>query len=127
MCPCGDATNGARSPGGPPARQGADRTRHVAGFAQAAIEQYALGPGDRVLQFASASFDASALELCCSLLSGATLVTGEEGPLVGERLAGVLAGTHQDMYVPEPADEICGVVGRALDDEEEEGGSVTKN
>ncbi|GAA4791374.1 non-ribosomal peptide synthase/polyketide synthase [Streptomyces ziwulingensis] len=65
--------------------------RGLAGFAAAAAERYAAGPGDRVLQFASPSFDASVLELCVSLLSGATLVTGEEGPLVGERLAQVLA------------------------------------
>ncbi|MBS2537007.1 amino acid adenylation domain-containing protein, partial [Catenulispora sp. NF23] len=65
--------------------------RGLAGFAAAAAEQYAAGPGDRVLQFASPSFDASVLELCASLLSGAALVAGEEGPLVGERLAEVLA------------------------------------
>ncbi|MEU0334314.1 non-ribosomal peptide synthase/polyketide synthase [Streptomyces sp. NPDC006193] len=65
--------------------------RGLASFAAAAAEQYAAGPGDRVLQFASPSFDASVLELCVSLLSGAALVTGEEGPLVGERLAEVLA------------------------------------
>ncbi|MEU8712515.1 non-ribosomal peptide synthase/polyketide synthase [Streptomyces sp. NPDC048663] len=65
--------------------------RGLASFAAAAAEQYAVRPADRVLQFASPSFDASVLELCTSLLSGATLVTGEEGPLVGERLAEVLA------------------------------------
>ena len=43
--------------------------RGLAGFAAAAAEQYAAGPGDRVLQFASPSFDASVLELCTSLLS----------------------------------------------------------
>ncbi|MYR01673.1 AMP-binding protein, partial [Streptomyces sp. SID6139] len=65
--------------------------RGLASFAAAAAERYDAGPGDRVLQFASPSFDASVLELCVSLLSGAALVTGEEGPLVGERLAEVLA------------------------------------
>ncbi|MEV0691702.1 non-ribosomal peptide synthase/polyketide synthase [Streptomyces sp. NPDC050388] len=63
----------------------------LAAFAAAAADRYDAGPGDRVLQFASPSFDASVLELCVSLLGGATLVTGEEGPLVGERLAQVLA------------------------------------
>ncbi|MFE9411577.1 non-ribosomal peptide synthase/polyketide synthase [Streptomyces sp. NPDC006704] len=65
--------------------------RGLASFAAAASKRYAAGPGDRMLQFASPSFDASVLELCTSLLNGATLVTGEEGPLVGERLAEVLA------------------------------------
>ncbi|MFJ4474305.1 non-ribosomal peptide synthase/polyketide synthase [Streptomyces xanthochromogenes] len=65
--------------------------RGLASFAAAAAERYAAGPGDRVLQFASPSFDASVLELCTSLLSGAALITGEEGPLIGDRLAEVLA------------------------------------
>ena len=77
--------------------------RGLAGFAAAAAEQYAAGPGDRVLQFASPSFDASVLELCVSLLSGAALVTGEEGPLVGERLAEVLAARRISHTLIPPA------------------------
>ncbi|KUL63367.1 non-ribosomal peptide synthetase [Streptomyces sp. NRRL S-1521] len=77
--------------------------RGLASFAAAAAEQYAAGPGDRVLQFASPSFDASILELCVSLLSGATLVTGEEGPLVGERLAEVLAERRVSHTLIPPA------------------------
>ncbi|MEV5427837.1 non-ribosomal peptide synthase/polyketide synthase [Streptomyces sp. NPDC052701] len=77
--------------------------RGLAGFAAGAAERYAAGPGDRVLQFASPSFDASVLELCVSLLSGATLVTGEEGPLVGERLAEVLAGRRISHALIPPA------------------------
>ncbi|MGW3463079.1 amino acid adenylation domain-containing protein, partial [Streptomyces olivaceoviridis] len=77
--------------------------RGLASFAAAAIEQYAAGPGDRVLQFASPSFDASVLELCVSLLGGAALVTGEEGPLVGERLAEVLAERRVSHTLIPPA------------------------
>ncbi|TWV29510.1 amino acid adenylation domain-containing protein, partial [Streptomyces misionensis] len=77
--------------------------RGLAPFAAAAAERYAAGPGDRVLQFASPSFDASVLELCVSLLSGAALVTGEEGPLVGERLAEVLAARRISHTLIPPA------------------------
>ncbi|MGW5537840.1 non-ribosomal peptide synthase/polyketide synthase [Streptomyces sp. NPDC004009] len=77
--------------------------RGLASFAAAAAERYAAGPGDRVLQFASPSFDASVLELCVSLLSGAALVTGEEGPLVGERLAEVLGERRVSHTLIPPA------------------------
>ncbi|MFJ4523403.1 non-ribosomal peptide synthase/polyketide synthase [Streptomyces sp. NPDC088810] len=77
--------------------------RGLASFAAAAADQYEAGPGDRVLQFASPSFDASVLELCVSLLSGAALVTGEEGPLVGERLAEVLAERRVSHALIPPA------------------------
>ncbi|MET8178288.1 non-ribosomal peptide synthase/polyketide synthase [Streptomyces sp. NPDC005336] len=62
----------------------------LASFSAAGAEHYDVRPGDRVLQFASPSFDASVLELCVSLPSGASLVVAEEGPLLGERLAQVL-------------------------------------
>ncbi|MEU8587399.1 non-ribosomal peptide synthase/polyketide synthase [Streptomyces sp. NPDC048664] len=77
--------------------------RGLASFAAAAADRYAAGPGDRVLQFASPSFDASVLELCTSLLSGATLVTGEEGPLVGERLAEALTERRVSHALIPPA------------------------
>ncbi|MGW4875636.1 non-ribosomal peptide synthase/polyketide synthase [Streptomyces sp. NPDC004262] len=64
--------------------------RGVGGFTAAAGAQYAVGPGDRVLQFSSPSFDASVLELFVSVLSGATLVVPPEGPWLGEELAAVL-------------------------------------
>ncbi|MFD1832036.1 non-ribosomal peptide synthase/polyketide synthase [Streptomyces desertarenae] len=77
--------------------------RGLAGFAAAAADRYAAGPGDRVLQFASPSFDASVLELCVSLLAGATLVTGEEGPLVGERLVQALTERRVSHALIPPA------------------------
>ncbi|HEX6289883.1 MAG TPA: amino acid adenylation domain-containing protein, partial [Herpetosiphonaceae bacterium] len=48
--------------------------RSAAAYTQAAQREYAPGPDDRVLQFASISFDASAEEIYPCLASGATLV-----------------------------------------------------
>ncbi|HKR49076.1 MAG TPA: amino acid adenylation domain-containing protein, partial [Pseudonocardiaceae bacterium] len=63
----------------------------LAGFAAAEAEHFRVGPGDRVLQFSSPSFDASVLELCMSLPAGAALVVPPPGPLLGGQLAEVLA------------------------------------
>jgi len=63
----------------------------LASFAAAAAVRYDVAPGARVLQFSSPSFDASVLELCISLLAGATLVVPPDGPWLGEELAAVLA------------------------------------
>ncbi|MGH3823701.1 MAG: amino acid adenylation domain-containing protein [Pseudonocardiaceae bacterium] len=63
----------------------------LASFTAAEAEHFQVGPGDRVLQFSSPSFDASVLELCMSLPAGAALVVPPPGPLLGEQLAHVLA------------------------------------
>ncbi|MFJ8593552.1 non-ribosomal peptide synthase/polyketide synthase [Streptomyces sp. NPDC093598] len=64
--------------------------RGISAFTAGAAEQYAVGPGDRVLQFSSPSFDASVLELFISVLSGATLVVPPDGPWLGDELASVV-------------------------------------
>src|SRR5262249_26474149 len=48
--------------------------RAVVNYARTAVADYGLGPGDRVLQFASISWDTSIEEIVPSLIAGATLV-----------------------------------------------------
>jgi len=48
--------------------------RSLSNFAQAACQNYGVGEDDRVLQFASISFDAAAEEIYPCLISGGTLV-----------------------------------------------------
>ncbi|MFF8816158.1 amino acid adenylation domain-containing protein [Streptomyces pactum] len=56
------------------------------------VEALGLGPGSRVLQFASPSFDAAFAELCKALLSGSTLVMAPPARLdPGAPLAALLA------------------------------------
>ena len=57
-----------------------------------AVEKFGTGPGSRVLQLASISFDASVLEMWLALAAGGTLVlTPRETLLSGEALGGELA------------------------------------
>ncbi|MBL1100030.1 non-ribosomal peptide synthetase, partial [Streptomyces coffeae] len=64
----------------------------VAALLTAQRERLDVGPGDRVLQFASFSFDAAFWELVMALLSGATLVLAPSDALrPGTPLAGLVA------------------------------------
>jgi amino acid adenylation domain-containing protein len=54
--------------------------RALLNLCRAVAERYRLGPGDRVLQFASPGFDVAAEELFASWLAGATVVPRPEGP-----------------------------------------------
>jgi acyl-coenzyme A synthetase/AMP-(fatty) acid ligase len=61
-------------------------------MADATVAAFGLGPGDRVLQFASPAFDAAVWDLVLALLSGATLCLAEPvdlvpGPVLRDTLA----------------------------------------
>ncbi|HEU4595289.1 MAG TPA: amino acid adenylation domain-containing protein, partial [Pyrinomonadaceae bacterium] len=55
--------------------------RSLVNYTKTAIEKFELSPADRVLQFASISFDAAAEEIFPCLTAGATLVLRDEGML----------------------------------------------
>ncbi|MFG7946919.1 amino acid adenylation domain-containing protein, partial [Streptomyces cacaoi] len=64
----------------------------IAPLAAAHRRELGAGPGTRVLQFASPSFDAAFWELCQSLLTGGTLVVAPESALLpGPPLAATVA------------------------------------
>ncbi|MBW5420530.1 amino acid adenylation domain-containing protein [Streptomyces sp. BG9H] len=75
----------------------------LAAFAATERERFAVTSTSRVLQFSSPSFDASVLELCMTLTSGAAVVVPEPGPLAGEPLAEVIADRRVTHALIPPA------------------------
>jgi amino acid adenylation domain-containing protein len=59
--------------------------RSLSNFITSVAAEYSIDRGDRVLQFASLCFDASAEEIYCALASGATLVLRNDAMLTSPR------------------------------------------
>lgn len=77
-------------------------------------ERLGWGPGERVLQFASPSFDAAVWEVFGALCAGAALVLPPTAaPLVGDELATVLAA-YRVTAATVPPSVLAGVPERAL-------------
>ncbi len=81
--------------------------RGIAALVDSQVDRLRVGPGSRVLQFSSPSFDAAFWELCMSLGAGATLVVPGEGQLLaGEALtrlthaAGITHATLPPAVLP---------------------------
>ncbi|GHG32183.1 MULTISPECIES: non-ribosomal peptide synthase/polyketide synthase [Amycolatopsis] len=87
----------------------------LASFAAAEAEHLRVGEGDRVLAYSSPSFDASILELCLALPSGAALVVVPPEPLLGEPLAEFLA-THRISHTLIPPAALATVPATDLPD-----------
>ncbi|HEV2254372.1 MAG TPA: amino acid adenylation domain-containing protein, partial [Streptosporangiaceae bacterium] len=64
--------------------------RGLASLAASMASAFGIGPGSRVLQLASPSFDATVMEMLMAWPAGAALVVPEPGPLAGEMLAETL-------------------------------------
>jgi amino acid adenylation domain-containing protein len=69
--------------------------RNVVNFVSGQVEYWQLGPGDRVLQFSSLSFDASVLEIFTALISGATLVLASLETKLSPPRLGALMREHR--------------------------------
>lgn len=69
--------------------------RALAELCDAVVDHYALGPDDRVLQFASLSFDVSIEELIPSLTAGATIVLRTTE--MAESMAALLAAVEREQ------------------------------
>jgi len=64
--------------------------RGLASLSGAQVSAFGTGPGARVLQLASPSFDAAVMEMLLALPAGAALVVPAPGPLAGDNLAEAL-------------------------------------
>jgi amino acid adenylation domain-containing protein len=75
----------------------------IAALAAAQVGRFAIGPGSRVLQYASLNFDASVWEIVTALSSGATLVLTPADALSGDALRTLLAKQRVSHALLPPA------------------------
>jgi amino acid adenylation domain-containing protein len=78
--------------------------RQLVNHALGMVEQWSVGPDDRVLQFASLNFDVSVLDMFTALLSGAcAVVASKETRLSPPRLAALIREQRVTFACPPPA------------------------
>ncbi|MFI9387493.1 amino acid adenylation domain-containing protein [Kutzneria sp. NPDC052558] len=66
------------------------------------VEMFGLGPGDRMLQFASLSFDLSQAEIFSALITGATLVFARRDTLLSPEALATLIRRERVTYIGAP-------------------------
>ncbi|HEU5269593.1 MAG TPA: amino acid adenylation domain-containing protein, partial [Jatrophihabitans sp.] len=78
--------------------------RHALNFLLGMIEHWKIGPGDRVLQFASLNFDVSVMDMFMTLCSGATAVLADRQTLMSPpRLAELMRDERVTFACMPPA------------------------
>jgi amino acid adenylation domain-containing protein/non-ribosomal peptide synthase protein (TIGR01720 family) len=85
-------------------------------MAAAQVEAFGVGPGSRVLQFASPAFDAAFSELAMALLSGATLVLPPPGRLLPDAELVDLLRDHAITHVTLPPSALAVLPAGAIPD-----------
>nr|AAZ23078.1 peptide synthetase [Streptomyces fradiae] len=88
--------------------------RGLLSLATAQRERYPVGPGSRVLQLASPSFDGAVLELLMALTTGGTLVLPDGPLLAGQPLADMLA-EHRISHAFIPPAVLSGLPSEGLE------------